>query len=223
MKKLLFACAIALSGLSALNAQEFRFGPKAGYSLSMLRAESDDMKMNLDPKSSFYAGGFVEYKFSDKVGIMAEVLYSQLGGKSEESFTGVVDGAVVTASAKTEYNFGTVQIPVGAKYFATENFALALGLNVGIIATAEGEFDVTASASGNGQSVNGSQAGKVDIKDEINTLNLAPFIGAEYTLENGLFFDARYNLGVSNLSKSEGETVKNSFVQVGIGFKFGGN
>ncbi|KQR94545.1 hypothetical protein ASG01_01280 [Chryseobacterium sp. Leaf180] len=224
MKKLLLVGALALSGFSALNAQEFRFGPKAGYSLSMLKAETDGMKMNLDPKSSFYAGGFVEYKFSDKVGIMAEVLYSQLGGKQDETFTTVINGAVVTASAKTEYTFGTVQIPVGAKYFATENFALALGLNVGIIATAEGEFDVSGSVSdGSGQNVSGSQAGKVDIKDEINSLNLAPFIGAEYTLENGLFFDARYNLGVSNLSKTSNETVKNSFVQVGIGFKFGGN
>jgi len=41
-------------------------------------------------------------------------------------------------------------------------------------------------------------------------------------LENGLFFDARYNYGISDLSKSEGK-VTNSFLQIGVGFKFGGN
>lgn len=55
-------------------------------------------------------------------------------------------------------------------------------------------------------------------------MNLAPFLGVEYALENGLFFDARYSLGVSNLSNdNSGGTIKNSFAQVGVGFKFGGN
>lgn len=221
MKRLFLAAIIAVCGTSFVSAQEFRYGPKAGYSLSMMTVESEGEKITLDPKSSFYAGGFAEYKFSDRVGVFAEVLYSQLGGKKEETFSTTVGGITVSGGANIEYDFGTVQIPVGAKYFATENFALALGLNVGIITTAEGKYNVSGTVAGNGQSNTANNSDSMDIKDDINTLNLAPFLGVEYTLENGLFFDARYNYGVSNLSKDSDVTVKNSFAQIGIGFKFG--
>ncbi len=132
--------------------------------------------------------------------------------------------AVLGMSAKAQ-EFGTVQIPVSAKYYATENLAFGLGLNVGIVTSAKVEATASLTGSGLGQSVSESTSTTEDVKDDINTLNLAPFIGAEYTLENGLFFDARYNLGVSNLIKNpEGnEKLTNSFFQIGVGFKFGGN
>lgn len=220
MKKLLLIASFALLGTTAANAQEFRFGPKAGYSLSMLKAEGSGESYKFDSKSTFYAGGFAEYKFNDKFAVQGEVLYSELGGKQEESLNITEMGVTITGTAKTDLKFGMVQIPVSAKYFATENLAFGLGLNVGIVTTAETEYSVSGSAGGQ----SASQSGTEDIKDEVNSLNLAPFIGAEYTLNNGLFFDARYNLGVSNMIKNpEGnETLKNSFFQIGVGFKFGG-
>ncbi|WP_262147914.1 porin family protein [Chryseobacterium foetidum] len=220
MKKLLLIASFAILGTTAANAQSVKFGPKAGYSLSTLKLKGDGQSEKFDAKSTFYAGAFVEYKINDKFGIQGEVLYSPLGGKQEESFTVTEMGVTVNATAKSEIKFGMVQIPVSAKYFATENLAFGLGLNVGIVTMAEAEYSVT--ASGMGQSA--SESGTEDIKDEVNSLNLAPFIGAEYTLNNGLFFDARYNLGVSNMIKNpEGnETLKNSFFQIGVGFKFGG-
>ncbi|WP_162089006.1 porin family protein [Chryseobacterium aquaeductus] len=214
MKKLLLVAAVAVMGVT-INAQEFNFGPKAGYSLSMLKAEGDGESYKFDSKSTFYAGGFVEYKFNDKFGIQGEVLYSPLGGKQEESYTETIMGVTENTTAKTDFKLGSFQVPVSAKYFATENLAFGLGVNVGIITSAKVDYTVTTSAMG----VSSSESGSEDIKDNISTLNLAPFVGAEYTLENGLFFDARYNLGVSNLL----DTLKNSFLQVGIGFKFGGN
>lgn len=224
MKKLLLIASVAMMGAVA-NAQEFKFGPKAGYSLSMLKAEGDGESYKFDSKSTFYAGAFVEYKFNDKFGVQGEVLYSPIGGKQKESFSYADMGAQVTGSEETDFKLGSVQIPVSAKYFATENLAFALGLNVGIITSAKVDYTSTATVSFMGETQTESESGSEDVKNEMNTLNLAPFVGAEYTLENGLFFDARYNLGVSNLIKNQegNETLKNSFFQVGIGFKFGGN
>ncbi|UFH32735.1 PorT family protein [Chryseobacterium sp. C-71] len=224
MKKLLLVASVVLMG-GITKAQEVRFGAKAGYSLSMLKAEGEGESYKFDSKSTFYAGGLVEYKFNDKFGIQGEVLYSPIGGKQEESVSYTEMGITVTGSQKSDWKFGTVQIPVSAKYFATENLAFGLGLNVGIVTSAKVEVSATLSGSGMGESFSESTSTTEDVKSEINTLNLAPFVGAEYTLENGLFFDARYNLGVSNLIKNpEGnETLKNSFLQVGVGFKFGGN
>ncbi|AZB28957.1 porin family protein [Chryseobacterium balustinum] len=225
MKKLLLIAAVALIGTSVVKAQELKFGPKAGYSLSMLKAEGDGESYKFDSKSTFYVGGFVEYKFNDKFAVQGEVLYSPIGGKQEESVSYTEMGVTVTGTQKSDWKFGTVQIPVSAKYYATESLAFGLGLNVGIVTSAKVEASATLSGSALGESFSESTSTTEDVKNDVNTLNLAPFVGAEYTLENGLFFDARYNLGVSNLIKNpEGnETLKNSFFQIGIGFKFGGN
>lgn len=224
MKKLLLTAAIAVMGISA-NAQETKFGAKAGYSMSTLKVKADGRSETSDPMHTFYVGGLVEHKFSDKFGIQGEVLYSPLGGKVDESgeFEGDFEGG---ARVKAKLTFGTLLIPVSAKYFITENLAVSAGASFGLILTAKAKYEVTGSAEIPGELASEFGIGnKEDIKDQTNTLNIAPFVGAEYALENGLFFDARYNYGVSNLVKNaegEGKTT-NSFLQVGIGFKFGGN
>ncbi|MGH1517394.1 porin family protein [Chryseobacterium sp. JK1] len=223
MKKLLLVAAVAVMGISA-NAQEFRFGPKAGFAMSTIKLDDkqDDLKgRKMDPKYTFYVGGMAEYKLNDNFAIQGEVLYSPLG--ANEKIDGVNAGGLFVGE-KTKVTFGTILVPVSAKYFITEGFSVAAGLNVGIILTAKQKtvigsdlFDVEFEAED-------SDYKDGDIKKSIKTLNLAPFLGVEYALENGLFFDARYSLGISNLSNdNSGGSIKNSFAQIGVGFKFGGN
>ncbi|MCW3161838.1 porin family protein [Chryseobacterium oryctis] len=213
MKKLLLTAVIAVMGVS-MNAQSFNFGLKAGYSLSTLNAKNSDYKY--DSKSSFYAGALAEYKVSSKFALQAELLYSQLGGESKytESEAGV------TYAESDNIKLGNLQIPVSAKYYATEKLAFGVGVNFGIITSAKNEYSRSLSGGGYSESENG----KEDIKNNVQKLNLAPFIGAEYTFYKGLFADARYNLGVSNLIKNaEGnEKLTNGFFQIGLGYKFGG-
>lgn len=220
MKKFLLLTAVAVIGMSA-KAQEFRFGPKAGFAMSTLKIDQnqDDLgKRNMDPKYTFYIGGMAEYKINDNFGFQAEVLYSPLGGK--EKIDGVNVG-IMYVGEKTEVNLGTLLVPVSAKYFITEGFSVAAGANFGVILSAK-QKTVIGSDFMNVE-VEGD-SGEVDIKDDIKKLNIAPFVGVEYMLENGLFFDARYSLGVSNLSNDgSGGKVTNSFAQIGVGFKFGGN
>lgn len=225
MKKLLLIASMAMLGSLTVKAQELRFGPKAGYSLSMLKAESDGESYKFDSKSTFYAGALVEYKFNDKFAVQGELLYSPLGGKQEESVSYSEMGVTVTGTEKSDFKLGTFQIPVSAKYFATENFAFGVGVNFGIVTSAKVDYTTSLTATAMGETFSENESDTEDIKNEVKSLNLAPFVGVEYTMENGLFFDARYNLGVSNLVKNpEGdETLKNSFLQVGVGFKFGGN
>lgn len=55
MKKFLLLTAVAVIGMSA-KAQEFRFGPKAGFAMSTLKIDQnqDDLgKRNMDPKYTF--------------------------------------------------------------------------------------------------------------------------------------------------------------------------
>ncbi|WP_449387266.1 porin family protein [Chryseobacterium lineare] len=223
MKKFLLLASVAIMGMS-VNAQEFRFGPKAGYSLSTLKAKDNTGSESSDPLHTFYVGGMAEYKISDKFGVQAEALYSSLGGKVDE--TGAFEGDFsgdVRVKAKT--TFGTLLIPISAKYFITENLSVSAGASFGVILSAKTKYELTGNVSNSELGSEFALGDKVDVKDQTNTLNIAPFIGAEYMLENGLFFDARYNLGVSNLIKNpeDSEKLTNSFLQVGVGFKFGGN
>ncbi len=212
MKKLFFVGAVAL--FASVNAQEVKFGAKAGYAMSTLTASGGGTTETSDPKSTFYVGGLVEYALNDKFALSGEVLYSPLGGESKSEFNEM--GVNVKLTEKV--NLGTLLIPVGAKYYVADGFALGAGLNFGIIMSAKADVTATATMGG----VTETQSESVDLKDEVNSLNLAPYLGAEYNLSNGLFFDARYNLGVSNLAKNSGNgTMKNSFFQVGLGYKFG--
>lgn len=221
MKKLLLFASVILMG-AAVNAQETRFGAKAGYSMSTLKFKDNSNVENTDPMHTYYVGGLVEHKFSDTFGIQGEVLYSPLGGKISESIEDPDDVAnYIKIQNKT--TLGTLLIPVSAKYFISENFSISAGASFGVILSAKSKT-VADVGFGLVPGLEISADDERDIKDQINTLNIAPFLGAEFMLENGLFFDARYNYGVSNLAKDSGDgKLTNSFLQVGVGFKFGGN
>lgn len=221
MKKLLLVAAVAVMGISA-NAQEFRFGPKAGYSYSSIKMKGDGQSETSDPLHTFYIGGMAEYKLSDNFAIQGELLYSQLGGKVKIEEADPSNPATFL-NFKAKQTFHTLLIPVSAKYFITEGLSVSAGASFGLILSAKQKLSTDFGFGIPGFELNADD--DRDIKNQMNTLNIAPFLGAEYALENGLFFDARYNLGISNLAKhAEGnEKTTNSFVQVGVGFKFGGN
>ncbi|TDX86073.1 porin family protein [Epilithonimonas xixisoli] len=207
MKKIILIGAIALCG--AMNAQT-KFGVKAGYALSSVNTKIDGVDEEdmdeMDAMSTFYVGALVEHKLTDKFGLQAELLYSPMGAKYSESVGG--------DKYELKHKLGTLQLPIGAKYYPTESFALTAGLNFGFILSAKEEETWTEDGD------SGSETN--DIEDT-SSLNLAPFIGAEYTLPMGLFFDARYNFGVSNLYNGEFKdeiSTKNSFFQIGVGYKF---
>lgn len=223
MKKLLLVASVVLMGVD-INAQEFRFGPKAGFAMSTMKIDDkqDDLgARKMSPKYTFYVGGMAEYKINDNFGLQAEVLYSPLGAK--EKIDGI-DAGVVFVGEQTKVELGTILVPVSAKYFFTENISVAAGANFGVILTAKQKTVIGSDFINVGVVDEENNSGEIDIKKDIKKLNIAPFVGVEYMLENGLFFDARYSLGVSNLSNDgSGGKVTNSFAQIGVGFKFGGN
>lgn len=220
MRKLLLIAAVAVMG-SSVYAQEFRFGPKVGFAMSTMKIDEnqDNLgKRNMDPKYTFYIGGMAEYKINDNFGFQAEVLYSPLGAK--EKIDGINAG-IMFVGEQTKVNLGTLLVPISAKYFISEGFSIAAGANFGVILSAKQKTVIGSDFAD--MEIEGN-SGEVDIKNDIKKLNIAPFVGVEYMFENGFFIDGRYSLGVSNLSNDgSGGKVTNSFAQIGVGFKFGGN
>jgi len=198
----LFAC---------VSAQKTNFGVKAGYSLSTISLDSTVGKLNYDPKSSFYVGVLADYSINEKFSLQGELLYSTIGGIYKTTGTIVSPGVgTVEVNVEDKISYGTIQIPLLAKYYASESIVLAAGVNMGLIISAKDNYK---DSSG----LNNSES---DIKKNVNTLNIAPLLGLEYNLKNKIFFDARYHFGVSNISKISASKQTINFLQVGIGYKF---
>lgn len=66
-------------------------------------------------------------------------------------------------------------------------------------------------------------AAENDLTDEFSkSLDYGLGIGAGYELTSGLFFDARYNLGLANISDVDvdGAEIGTASIQVGLGYRF---
>ncbi len=195
MKKILITI-LAIIAITNVNAQ-MRHGVRAGYAMSDVKAEFDGTKMDNDIRSTFYLGYFTEFKLSDKVAIQPELMFSPLGSK--------LTVEVLEKKIESVTNFGTLSLPLSVKYFVTEGFALSGGLNFGFNLIRRGKSD-----GGDWE----------DFSDKIKIFNFGPFVSLEYNLKNGLFIDARYTLGLNEISKVDKVTSKNNFILVGLGYKF---
>ncbi|TBX70416.1 PorT family protein [Flavobacterium silvisoli] len=105
-------------------------------------------------------------------------------------------------NGEKEFDLNFIRIPVLAKFYVADAFSLHAGPEIAFV------------------------AGGGDAKDYLKSMDFALGFGAAYELPSGLFFDARYNLGLSDLndfpSGSGLETAKitqNSF-NIGLGYRF---
>lgn len=105
-------------------------------------------------------------------------------------------------SGDNKLSIDELNIPLLANFYVAQNFALKVGLQPGFILSAERKSDKTT----------------YDVKSDTQTLELCVPIGASYEYED-FVFDARYNLGVSKINKSNGSS-RNSVFQITVGYKF---
>lgn len=65
--------------------------------------------------------------------------------------------------------------------------------------------------------------GEVDIKDYLKTIDFAVAFNLEYELKLGLFFQGRYNLGLTDINDGllpSNFRFRNSVFQISAGYKF---
>lgn len=197
MKKLFLVATLALFG--AMNAQVKSF-VKLGYVNSTLPVSYKNYSKTSDSKSNVYLGIGIENKFNKNFAVEGDLLIAGLGGSVPVSF----DGSTVS---NMKIHLGTILVPVSLKYYPVDKFSLFAGLNFGFVVNAVGE-------------INGEK-GKIE---DVKTLNFGPHFGAEGHITDKFFVEARYNIGLSNLVKTDASTngleIKNNFFQIGLGYKF---
>lgn len=185
MKKLLLGTALFLVAVVGLNAQT-TFGAKAGLNLANVTGEEVKTKA----KIGLVAGVFAEVSLGEDFRFQPELLFSSQGYKIKDL-------------AKASLNY--VSIPLMAKYYVAEGFALEAGPQIGILLSAKAK----------------SGKEEVDMKKKLKSTDFGLNIGASYDVIENMFVGARYNFGLSKLAKGKrADKVKNSVLSVSLGYRF---
>lgn len=182
---------------------------------------------SLDPQSKlgFHIGGVAEYKFNDQFAIAPELVIATAGatfeGGEEEENHGYTS---TTHFRKVDEKLMYLNFPILLKFYPNENLSIHFGPEIGFLLSAkydsESESKIVDSTNGTVIYESSDSEDNTDVKDKINPTNLGISVGVEYKLENGLFFDARYNLGLSNIARETSAIVRNNAIQIGVGFFF---
>lgn len=209
MKKMVFtAVAVLVFGLT--NAQDavkatsdVKFGAKGGINLANIVGDDAGDANTL---VGFNAGFFVEIPVTDKLTIQSEILYSAQGSKSEGPL--VIDGSLYDVKATMKLNY--INIPVMFKYNVVEKFSLEAGPYVGFLTTAKMKVDV-----------DGYGSATEDMKDLVKSTDFGIALGMNYEFSDVIFANVRYQGGLTQIGDTgEGDNIKNSVFQLGLGFRF---
>jgi len=202
MKKLFFAVVITVFTMTSVNAQQF--GVKAGLNIASLSMSGSDSNSSLEKYATqrlgLNIGVFAEFEITDEFSFQPELVYSMQGKK------------YVNGDDEFNFNFDYLNLPLMGKYYVTDEINIQLGPQIGFLMNAEEE------------TVSGGNSDSRDVKKDLNNIDFGLNFGAGYKMDNGFFFDARYNLGLSDLaddrdSNDNGRT-KNGVINFSIGYIF---
>ena len=160
-----------------------------------LASVTGDETEDLDGRTAFHFGVVAEIGISDKFSIQPELLYSAQG--ATESFEGI----------DIDLNLDYINLPVMAKFYVADGFSLEAGPQIGFLTSAKAKAD----------------GEEEDVKDFVKGSDFGANFGVGYKLESGLNFNARYNLGLSNLNDGEDSDDfknQNGVFQISIGYFF---
>ncbi|MCV9934171.1 PorT family protein [Flavobacterium sp. LS1R47] len=207
MKKITLSI-IAVLAFGFANAQEVKFGVKAGMNLSTWTGDTEGV--DLKSKVGFNGGGFVAIQFSEKLTLQPEVLFSTQGVKVD-NVEGDVNGANYMGNVR--FNLSYINVPVMVKYYVVKDFNIEVGPQIGFLTSAE---TVTKINGFNGKH-------KENVKEIFESVDFGLNFGAGYDFTENISAGVRYNLGLSNIAKTEegdNTKLKNSVFSLLVGFKF---
>lgn len=210
MKKITLSI-VAVLAFGFANAQEVKFGLKAGMNLSSWSGDTDGV--DLKSIAGVNAGGFVAIKFSEKLTLQPEVLFSTQGVKIDDQEVDINGDGIWDVIGDVRFNLAYINVPVMVKYYPVKGFNVEVGPQLGILVGAKA---VTTVQGYEGES-------KMDVKKIFESVDFGLNFGAGYDFTENISAGVRYNLGLANIAKTEsGDTskVNNSVFSLSVGYKF---
>ena len=145
-------------------------------------------------------GGLIEIPVSENFSFQPELAYSQYGTtNNDEGFD-------------TSINLDYLTLPLLAKFYVAEGFSLEAGPQLGFKLKGEVEVDNVS----------------VDLEEGIKSFDYGLTGGVGYSLPIGIFFQARYYYGLSDVFDDfqmddievEAGDIKNAAFQLSVGYQF---
>jgi hypothetical protein len=161
--------------------------------LNVSNVGGDDIENNAI-RTSIHAGFVTEFIISDHFSVQPELLYSGQGFSKQEPDD--------FSREKLDY----LLLPVLAKYYVAKNLSIETGPQVGYLLSAKSR------TNDSNESI-----------DELSKVDFSLDLGLGYELKNGVFFQGRYNLGITNVNDgpdSSANKYTNSVFQFSVGILF---
>ncbi len=207
-KKLFFI--VLLMGLACpkMNAQveDFEIGVKFGFNLAGIRGDEVD---DLDSRSSIHIGLAAEIPINEYIGFQPELLYSFQGFSAE---------SLEPNFEEENFKFDYIYLPLMIKYYpfyVVPGFSLEAGPQIGFLTSAILERKNVFEGGV-------TETSDIDFKEFTSDVDVAINLGLGYQLEMGAFFQARYNLGVTDIIELDGIEISRQYsvFQFSTGIKF---
>ena len=210
MKKLLFTMVLfAMStaiGRAQNEAGTWTLTPKVGMNIARLTnpdiyIDMSNDKIEYGNKMALVAGLEAEYHFDERIGLSAELLYSNQGYHMKDN------AAFRNGKATIHY----LNVPLTGKFYLPNGLAFRVGLQPGYALGRHIEVDAE---DGTGHWTHTSTDDTWFRRFDLSI----PF-GLSYSI-GAIELDARYNFGVTNASNVDAIKIHNRVLQLTVGYRF---
>jgi len=210
MKRIISIVAIMAFVFTASFAQ-VNYGVKGGLSFYSAEASEEGISFDYDAKLGLGLGGFVRLDLSEKFQLQPELMYLQKNAELE--------GSMSVYSWKSKIKLDYLSIPIMAKYYITEGLNIYAGPQIEFLLSAKDEWEENDDGD--------ISSGEDDIKKDLKGMNFGLGFGAGYELANGLGFEARYVIDLTDQNDSSDIDMKDAEIKTkgfyfGLTYAFGG-
>ncbi|MDR6369939.1 hypothetical protein J2795_001518 [Chryseobacterium bernardetii] len=231
MKK--FFLGLTFVGSFLMNAQEkeqpvttapsVRFGIKAGFNGSTFsRGERNEVDNSEKVKAGSYIGVFANIPLAEKFSIQPELLFSQLGSKTEDIFIHHSENSYTKQEYTYKTNLNYLTLPVMVQYHILPQLYVEAGPEFGLLLGGKIEGDGRNEIRYNDTTSTSTESfdNKIPMK-LYNKFNFGIGIGAGYYFTQNFGVTARFTAGVTGIFKNDyGTKVRNNALQIGVAYQF---
>ena len=206
MKKYFLFFSLAFLSFSFLQAQDFKYGLKAGLNVNKLAISPEEDWPGPASRLGIHVGGFAQFGLANKLSLQPELSFSTQGANDEDKDD--------WQRVKLSY----LNLAGIFKYTLDNNIHVSMGPQLGFLTA--GEFEKE-----------DKEDGKRDYHNASNYLkgtDLSIGFGLGYTLNSGIDLGLRYNHGLTNINNNptsaafyeSHQTIKSRVFQVSVGYIF---
>lgn len=189
MKTYLIAIMTTLLITSAASAQDVNFGIKGGLNLYNINQADNNAYKQ---KAGYHFGILAHIHLAQQFAMQPEIVYSVQGAKYK------------IGTLETSVNLDYVNVPVLFQYMFDNGFRIQAGPQIGFLNKAKSKTNDS----------------NTEIKDNFEKIDFALAMGVGYVHPpSGFGVDARYNAGLTNISKNGGEAYNRGW-QLGVFYLF---